>query len=283
MKKSRRNLAPPRLRICLACVLAAAGTVLASPLHGLAQEGAKRRQAGTQQTTQPRQERPAAASQESGTKAGGQSRGGSTKGNTTSEAASQEATLLKLIDGAVKKAEQSGAAKHPETSDRMSKLVEQVRVYKTKLVSLKDEELAEEFSGTGEPAGEAGEIIDEANAITDLATSLAKQTEGDQKDRQEQTDGGIDWLYLLSWLIWGLVGLLAIAALVGFALFLVKLNRRVGDLETMHGKVVQRFVVLEKTLGEQRAHALTVVSGVTRLRDGGRRPLPRAHVAVAAL
>lgn len=153
---------------------------------------------------------------------------------------------------AVGEAEAAGkaVAGNPSISEKVKQLYERRVGFETSYgkVGKKQELLTLERTGN--------ELIRDAQAL--------------KADADNLLPGWLDSIFSLATLILLAQVLLALAVLGALAYagwFVFKLNRRVGDLETMHGKVVQRFVVLEKTLGEQKAYALTVESGVTRLRD----------------
>ncbi len=256
MKNSKSMLAPEALRLCLLVLLGTAGMAIAPPSYILAQggRGANLAKPGT------RQGRPAPRAETVNAKAGSQ-------GDSVADARAAEARLRDQIGQAVTKAENSGAAKYPETASRLSDVKGRAKSFETKLLSFSSEEILEQLSGTGEPVGEAKKIIEEANDIAASATNLNKPKETGSPDNQGRTGGGIDWLYWLGWLIWGLVGLLALGALAAFALFLFRLDRRVGDVERLHAKVVQRLKNMEGAVLEQKSQAQSASSGVTQLRE----------------
>lgn len=103
----------------------------------------------------------------------------------------------------------------------------------------------------------------------DTATPTGPPQPKTTTDTKQGVDSFDPWAYVPSLysLMLTALALIALAGLAYAGWSVFRLNLRVGDLETMHGKVVQRFVVLDKTLGEQKAYAQTVESGVTRLRD----------------
>lgn len=86
-------------------------------------------------------------------------------------------------------------------------------------------------------------------------------------------EGFLDYLPSLSTILLVASSLAAVAALALAGWFVFNLYQRVGHLDRAHRKLAQRFVVFEKTLGEQDVYAQSINSGVVRMGEEMRREM----------